>query len=84
MEFDQAHCHDLLQRTPKKFILYFFKSYSIFYEFLKFIRIPGIEIEKGNWKKKGTVTGQILAQGLTAWPSPMAEAAQSAGVAMLA
>jgi hypothetical protein len=80
MEFCQAYCKDLLKRITKKFILYFFKSYSIYYEFVKFIRIPGIKIEKGNLKKKGTVMGQILARGLTAWPSPSSQMAQGIGV----
>jgi hypothetical protein len=80
MEFCQAYCKDLLKRITKKFILYFFKSYSIYYEFVKFIRIPGIKIEKGNLKKKGTVMGQILARGLTAWPSPSSQMAQGTGV----
>jgi hypothetical protein len=59
-------------------LIQFSMNFSSLYEFQE------LKLKKGNWKKKGTVTGQILAQGLTAWPSPVAEAAQSAGVAMLA
>jgi hypothetical protein len=38
-EFGQAYCKDLLKRIPKKIAFHFSKVYSIFYGFLKFIRI---------------------------------------------
>jgi hypothetical protein len=34
--FGQAHCRDLLERSPRKFILYFFEFYTNFYDYLKF------------------------------------------------
>jgi hypothetical protein len=55
--FGQAYCQEQLKRIPKKFIFYFFKSYCIYYEFVKFIRIPGIKIEKGNWKTERNSNG---------------------------
>jgi hypothetical protein len=42
--FGQSNCQDLLRRIPTKFTLYFSIFYFIFYEVLKFIRIPGIKI----------------------------------------
>jgi hypothetical protein len=39
-EFGQAYCKDLFKRIPKKFTC-FSKVYSMFYGFLKFIRISG-------------------------------------------
>jgi hypothetical protein len=33
IEFGQAYCKDLLKRNTRKFILYFFEFYCIFYEF---------------------------------------------------
>jgi hypothetical protein len=48
IEFGQDHCKDQLKWILNIFILYFSESYSIYYEFVKFIRIPGIEIKKEN------------------------------------
>jgi hypothetical protein len=52
IEFGQDHCKDQLKWILNIFILYFSESYSIYYEFVKFIRIPGIEIKKENLKRK--------------------------------
>jgi hypothetical protein len=38
-EFGQSYCKDLLKRITKKFSLYFFKFYSIFYGFLNLKQI---------------------------------------------
>jgi hypothetical protein len=63
--FDQAYCEDLLRRIPMKFILYFFKFYFVFYEFLKFILIFGIINKNKKIEKHGrTVLGRTVAHGL--------------------
>jgi hypothetical protein len=39
IEFGQSYCKDLLKRITRKFSLYFFKFYSIFYGFLNLKQI---------------------------------------------
>jgi hypothetical protein len=48
-EFGQVYCKDLLKRIPKKFTIHFSKVYSIFYGFLKFIRISRKLNQKNNF-----------------------------------
>jgi hypothetical protein len=70
---------DLVKRIPRKFILYFYDIYSIFYEFYKLIEFPEIQIGNRNLEKKNEQhLGRNRPEATACWLGPAASLACAA------